>query len=261
MVLAMELRVLGCQGGSAPKRHLPGLLLDGTVLLEAGSVTSTLDLGEQLEIRHVLLSHAHLDHTAGLAYLADNRCCYRVSSGNGPTLTVSSIPPVVEDLRAFLFNDRLWPDFSNIPTARDAVLSLQELEPGAPHLIGDRLTVIPVPVHHTVPTAGFIAHDGTSALVFSGDTGPTDQIWHIARELGHVGAIIVETSFPNRLGRVAECSGHLTPALLARELDKMPPGPVWVYHLKPAFHDEIVEELTRLDGRVRVLSDGEVHVL
>jgi hypothetical protein len=48
MVLAMKLRVLGCQGGSAPSRHLPGLLLDGTVLLEAGSVTSTLPLDEQL---------------------------------------------------------------------------------------------------------------------------------------------------------------------------------------------------------------------
>jgi glyoxylase-like metal-dependent hydrolase (beta-lactamase superfamily II) len=92
-------RVLGCQGGSAPARHLPGLLLDGTVLLEAGSVTSTLSLAEQLEIRHVLLSHAHLDHTGGLAYLADNRCCHRASSGNGQALTVSSVEPVVADLR------------------------------------------------------------------------------------------------------------------------------------------------------------------
>ena len=49
MVLVMELRGIGRQGGSAPKRHLPGLLLDGTVLLEAGSVTSTLELGGQLE--------------------------------------------------------------------------------------------------------------------------------------------------------------------------------------------------------------------
>jgi hypothetical protein len=44
MFLGMKLRVLGCQGGSAPLRHLPGLLLDDTVLLEAGSVTSTLSL-------------------------------------------------------------------------------------------------------------------------------------------------------------------------------------------------------------------------
>lgn len=65
MVLAMELLVLGCQGGPTPVRHLPGLLLDGTVLLEAGSVTSTLGLAEQLRIEHVLLSHATSTTSAG----------------------------------------------------------------------------------------------------------------------------------------------------------------------------------------------------
>jgi ribonuclease BN (tRNA processing enzyme) len=260
-VLDVQLTVLGCQGGSAPARHLPALLLDGTVLLEAGSVTSTLGLAEQLRIEHVLLSHAHLDHTSGLAYLADNRSCHRASSGNGQTLSVSSIAPVVADLRAFFFNDRIWPDFSTIPTAQNPVLRLQTLEPGVPRPIGDHLTVIPAPVHHTVPTAGFLVHDGASALVFSGDTGPTERLWEIAHQLGNVRAIIVETSFPNRLGRLAECSGHLTPALLAREVDKMPPCPVWVYHIKPMFYDETVDELVRLGSGVRALSDGEVHVL
>jgi 3',5'-cyclic-nucleotide phosphodiesterase len=236
-------------------------LLDGTVLLEAGSVTSTIELDEQLEIQHVLLSHAHLDHTGGLAYLADNRCCDRASSGNDETLTVSSIAPVVEDLHEHLFNDRLWPDFSAIPTARNPVVRLQALQPEVPKPIGHRLTVIPVPVHHTVPTAGFIIDDGAGAIVFSGDTGPTERLWEIARELGHVRAIIVETSFPNRLETLADVSGHLTPRRLAWELDKMPLCPVLVYHIKPMFYDETMDELARLDGRVRALSDGEVHIL
>jgi glyoxylase-like metal-dependent hydrolase (beta-lactamase superfamily II) len=184
MVLAMKLTVLGCQGGSAPARHLPGLLLDGTVLLEAGSVTSTLGLAEQLEIEHVLLSHAHLDHIGGLAYLADNRGCHRLSPGNGQTLAVSSIAPVLDDLRAHFFNERIWPDFSIIPTARDPVLRLNTLRPGKPSPIGDRLTVIPILVNHTVPATGFIVHDGAGALVFSGDTGPTDRLWKVARDLG-----------------------------------------------------------------------------
>jgi ribonuclease BN (tRNA processing enzyme) len=257
----MQLRVLGCQDGSAPKRHLPGLLIDGTVLLEAGSVTSTLELDEQLEIQHVLLSHAHLDHIGGLAYLADNRACHRAASGNGRTLTVSSIGPAVDDLRAHLFNERIWPDFSAIPTAWNPVVRLEALRPGVPKPIGSQLTAIPVPVHHTVPTTGFVVHDGAGALVFSGDTGPTDRLWKIAREWGSVRAIIVETSFPNRLDALAEVSGHLTPSRLARELDKMPPCPVWVYHIKPMFYQETVDELARLDGPVRILGDGEVHVL
>ena len=256
----MQLRVLGCQGGSAPARHLPGLLLDGAVLLEAGSVTSTLGLAEQLEIEHVLLSHAHLDHIGGLAYLADNRGCHRLSSGNGRPLAVSSIAPVLEDLHDYVFNERIWPDFSAIPTRQDPVLRFQALKPGKPSRVG-ALTVIPVPVNHTVPTTGFILHDSTGALVFSGDTGPTERLWELARDVGGVRAVIVETSFPNRLEGLAEVSGHLTPAGLSRELDKMPPCPVWVYHIKPMFYDETVEELARLDDRVRVLCDGEIQDL
>jgi len=68
MFLGMKLRVLGCQGGSAPTRHLPGLLLDDTVLLEAGSVTSTLSLAEQLEIRHVYMTPATAMGTVGLDF-------------------------------------------------------------------------------------------------------------------------------------------------------------------------------------------------
>ena len=41
----------------------------------------------------------------------------------------------------------------------------------------------------------------------------------------------------------------------------MPPCPVWVYHVKPMFYDETVEELARLDDRVRVLCDGEIQDL
>jgi ribonuclease BN (tRNA processing enzyme) len=256
----MLVRVLGAQGGSTSSRQLPSLLIDGKLLLEAGSVTTTLTLAEQLKIEQVLLSHAHLDHIGGLAYLADNRGCHRLSSGNGQALSVSSIAPVMADLRNHFFNERIWPDFSIIPTACDPVLRFREIRPGGPSRIGS-LTVLPILVNHTVPATGFVVHDGDGALVFSGDTGPTEDLWDVARDLGRVRAIIVETSFPNRLDTLAEQSGHLTPARLARELDKMPPCPVWVYHIKPMFYDETVDELIKLDDRVRVLSDGAVHVL
>jgi hypothetical protein len=41
----------------------------------------------------------------------------------------------------------------------------------------------------------------------------------------------------------------------------MPPCPVWVYHIKPMFYDETVDELSGLDSRIRVLTDGEIRVL
>ena len=68
----MRLRVLGCYGGEAPGCHQISLLVDGHLLLDAGSVTAVLPLDAQAGINHVLISHAHLDHVAALAFIADH---------------------------------------------------------------------------------------------------------------------------------------------------------------------------------------------
>jgi ribonuclease BN (tRNA processing enzyme) len=97
----MNVRVLGCHGGSRQGRHLPGVLIDDEIFLEAGSASATLGLAAQLRVRHVLLSHAHLDHTSGLAYVVDNRLCCAASGGGGEPLSVWSISPVIDTLHTF----------------------------------------------------------------------------------------------------------------------------------------------------------------
>jgi cAMP phosphodiesterase len=254
----MLLEILGCHGGSVPNRRLPSFLINGHVLLEAGSVTAALPLGAQANIEHVLISHAHLDHTVGLAFLVDNIQSAQTAAGRNAAVTAASIAPVVDDLRSHCFNNRLWPDFSKLPTPEDPALRLQTLREREAIEFGS-LTVIPVPVHHAVPASGFIIHDGTSGLVFSGDTGPTDEIWKVGREFKGIHAIIVETAFPNRLEDLASVSGHFTPALLQREMEKMPDAPLWVYHIKPAHFEETAEELERLGNRVHVLEQDQTH--
>ena len=217
----MLLEILGCHGGSVPKRRLPSFLINGHVLLEAGSVTSALPLGAQASIEQVLISHAHLDHTVGLAFLVDNIQSTQTVAGRNATVTAAAIEPVIDDLRTYCFNNRLWPDFTKLPTPGAPALRLQTLRAREAIEFGS-LTVVPVPVQHSVPASGFIIHDGTSGLVFSGDTGPTEEIWKVAREFKGIHAIIVETAFPNRLEDLATVSGHFTPALLQREMDKMP---------------------------------------
>src|SRR2546430_9128122 len=49
-----------------------GFLVNETCMVDAGSVSAGLQEAEQGKIRHVLLSHAHLDHIKGLPLLADN---------------------------------------------------------------------------------------------------------------------------------------------------------------------------------------------
>ena len=191
---ADALEILGCHGGSVPKRRLPSFLINGHVLLEAGSVTSALPLGAQASIEHVLISHAHLDHTVGLAFLVDNIQSAQTAAGRNAAVTAASIAPVIDDLHSYCFNNRLWPDFTKLPTPEDRALRLQTLREREPIEFGS-LTVVPVPVQHAVPAAGFIIHDGTSGLVFSSDTGPTDDL-KVAREFKGIQAIIVETAFP-----------------------------------------------------------------
>jgi cAMP phosphodiesterase len=254
----MLLEILGCHGGSVLRRRLPSFLINGRVLLEAGSVTSALPLGAQAGIEHVLLSHAHLDHTVGLAFLVDNIQSAQTATGRTAAVTAASIAPVVDDLRSFCFNNRLWPDFTKLPTPEEPSLRLETVREREAVEVGP-LTVVPVAVQHAVPAAGFIIHDGTSGLVFSGDTGPTDEIWKVAREFKGIHAIIVETAFPNRLEGLAAISGHLTPALLQREMDKMPDAPLWVYHIKPAHFEETSEELERLGDRIHILDQDQTH--
>jgi cAMP phosphodiesterase len=165
---------------------------------------------------------------------------------------------VIDDLRAHCFNSRLWPDFTRLPTPEEPVLRLQTLREREAIELGD-ITVIPVQVHHAVPGTGFILHDGSSGIVFSGDTGPTTELWKAAREIKSIRACVVETAFPNRLEALALLSGHLTPSLLQREIDKMPDAPLWIYHIKPAYYEETAEELDRLGHRIHLLEQDQTH--
>jgi ribonuclease BN (tRNA processing enzyme) len=253
----MRIEVLGCHGGDVPNLRLPTFLINGRVLLEAGAVTSALSLQRQAMIDHVLVSHAHLDHIVGVTFMVDN--VQSAPGRNGP-VTLASLVPVIDDLRACCFNNRLWPDFTALPTPETPALRLETLADGETTNFGG-LTVTPVSVNHTVPAAGFVISDGSAGFVFSGDTGPTTQLWQAARRVREVRASIVETAFPNRLDRLARASGHHTPALLERELEKMPDGPVWIDHIKPSYYEETAEELSRIGHPVQILQQDSTYTI
>lgn len=232
--------------------------MDDRILVDAGTVGGALTVAEQIEIEHAVISHAHLDHTAGLAFLTDTLAMVAPER----RVTVTSIAPVIESLRTHAFNDALWPNFTTIPSGSDPVLGFRTLREQGESQVGD-VWVTPVSVEHTVPTAGFLIHDGETGFVYSGDTGPTDRIWRLARDMRGLKAIIVETAFPNRLHALARVSGHLTPDMLRREIDKMPADvPIWVYHIKPQLFQETAEELANIDPtRIHTLEQGKTYSL
>lgn len=254
----MKVKVLGAFGSEGQGQRPSAFLVNDRILVDAGTVGAALSIPEQVQIEHALISHAHLDHTVGLAFLTDTLAMVAPQR----RVTVAGIAPVVDSLRTHAFNDALWPDFTAIPTGSAPVLGFRALEEGRETRVGD-VWVTPVPVDHTVPTTGFIIHDGETGFVYSGDTGPTERLWRLAREMTGLKALIVETAFPSRLGQLAQVSGHLTPATLRRELDKMPADiPVWIYHIKPQLFEETAEELAKIDpARVLTLDQGKTYSL
>ncbi len=253
----MRIEVLGASGGETPGDPMTSFRLGNRLVLDAGGLTRTLPLETQLALEGVLISHAHLDHVRDLAVLADTR----TQRGARP-LAVYGLASTHRVLRQHLFNGELWPDFTRIPSARRPAVRLLELQPGRPFRAGG-LSITAVPVHHNPETVGFVVRGRSGAVVFSGDTGPTDALWVAARALGRrLKAVFVECSFPRRLAWLAEVSSHLSPDTLAGELRKLGPAlgriPVFLYHMKPGFAAEIEAEVHDLLDGVVLARDGMV---
>ena len=249
----MELRILGCSGGEMEGERLTGLLINGTVALDAGSLTLALTLEEQIAIRHVFLSHSHLDHICTLPFFAKN-----VFGHRSEPVEIHALPQTLDALRRHLFNDELWPDFSVIPTPDRPILRYSELEPGRACTV-DGLRITPIPVNHLVPTVGFLVEDGRDAFLFTSDTGRTDRAYEIANATAHLRLFITEASFPNSQEALAEAALHLTPRMLGEELQKLKvPVDVALYHLTPGDRPEIMPQLEALrHPRLRVLRQDE----
>jgi len=254
----MKIRVLGAYGAEGLAQRPSAFLLDDRILIDGGTVAGALATLEQLEITHALVSHSHLDHIAGLAYLTETLALCEARS----PLSIVSLEPVVTALRTSIFNDTVWPDLTRLPSAEAPVLRFQPLRADADQQVGD-VWVRPVAVNHTVPTSGFIVHDGTSGVVYSGDTGPTEALWKAAAEVRGLRAVILECAFPNRMAALADIARHMTPALIRRELDKMPADvPVLIFHVKPQFYDEVGEELGAVSGaRITMVEQDKTYVL
>jgi cAMP phosphodiesterase len=150
---------------------------------------------------------------------------------------------VLTTVKLHLFNNDTWPDFTRIPNDLAPALRLNLIEPRQRYdSNGIRLT--PIPVRHIVPTHGYVVEDDGGAVIFTSDTGPTEEIWEVANRTERLKAIIVEVSFPSRLQTVADVSLHLTPTTLAGELAKLKREvPVYLYHLKPSCLEELRDEL------------------
>lgn len=254
----MKLTILGCAGGIGGRERLTtSLLLDGDVLLDAGTGLGSLDVEQLVRIDHVFLTHSHLDHVAGLAFLID-----AVQTRRTKPLVVHASETVVAVLKKSLFNWVLWPDFGAIPNAENPVLVWQPLpESGTVELGARRLQAYPV--NHMAGSVAYAVEGGGDGFLFTGDMGATPQLWPRLAAHPNIKDVIVDCSFVNADRRIAELSLHFCPQTLLEDIVEVSDAVRFlIYHLKPGFEGQIMQQLEQNpQGRsFRALQCGDTFI-
>jgi cAMP phosphodiesterase len=249
----MLVRVIGGHGGVSPGYKATSYLIDGKLLIDAGSIANGLLIEEQVNVDNILISHAHLDHISELAFLSDN--CFGLK---GKPFEVHCNRVVHNAIKTHMLNDIIWPDFSKLPSVANPTIHFNEIEPMVEITLGKH-KILPVPVNHFTDAMGFIVSTPNCAVVFTQDTGPTDLIWQEAKKYKNLKAIFTEVSFPNFLEKVANDSKHHTPKSMQEEIKKMPATvPIFLGHLKPNFQFKLYQEIGELDNdRINLLGSDD----
>ena len=115
------------------------MLVDDDVLIDAGTGIGDLPLEDLRSIRHVFLTHAHLDHIAGLPMLVD--CIF--SENIDTPVTVYAREETIKAIQDHLFNWVIWPDFGkpkrgysgswNLPSVLQATQTSSRIACFLPH--------------------------------------------------------------------------------------------------------------------------------
>lgn len=227
--------------GRAAPQFLSSYLIGESLVIDGGSVGLLADVERQLAVRHVFLTHAHLDHVASLPLLIET------TYTPGPDcVEVLASPAVLAQINADLFNGRTWPDFLALSTAENAFMRATPIEPfQTVERAGYR--VMPVPVTHSGDTLGMIVDDGRSCVAFAADTGPTEQLWRELAARPGVTAVFLECSFPNSMEDLATKTGHLCPRTFATQRAHLADHvKVFAVHRKARYADLIARELAAL---------------
>ena len=169
-----------------------------------------------------------------------------------------------EALKKHFFNDRLWPDFSKIPTPLGPTIEFRALEPETPVELSG-MSVRAVMVNHTIDTCAFVVKARDGSIAYSGDTGPTDRFWEVLTETDDLKALLMEVSFPDEHHQLAKVSGHHTPETLALDIEKLDGKrglPILLYHIKPVFESAVEKQLGKMRAEnIELCRLGDQYIL
>lgn len=234
----MKISFLGAHNTESQNTRLVSLLIDGVLALDAGSISSSLSLAEQLKLKAVLLSHQHYDHIKDIPLLAMNLFL------NAASVDVYSIPSVGDELSSHLLNGSLYPKFME-ESEGGLTINFHTIKPYQEFRI-EGYSILPLPVAHSVPAVGYqVTSADDTAFFYAGDTGPglADCWQYISPRL-----IVIEVTASNRFEQFGREKGHLTPSLLHQELLGFQKAQGYLpdvisVHMNPSLETEIEAEL------------------
>lgn len=251
----MNIQILGAHNCESQNSRMVSLLIDDTLAIDAGGLTSSLSFQAQQKLKAILLTHPHYDHIRDIPAIAMNLFL------RNSAIKIYSIKPVYDALATHLLNSELYPNFLEKPQGNPAIeftsikpLKIEQIE---------GYSVLATPVNHSDPAVGYqVTSPDGKGVFYTGDTGPglTDCWKYVSPEL-----LIIEVTAPNRYKEWAAQIGHLTPSLLEQELTSFRElkgylPPVVLVHMNPALEKEIESEIATvakaLDNSIILAHEG-----
>ena len=161
----MNIQFLGAHNVESRDTRPACILVDNTIAIDAGGLTSSLSFNQQLEIKALLITHHHYDHIKDIPMLS---MTFYINNGQ---LRLYSIQPVYRILKhMFSYPENFYVDFFNKPPEKPA-LQFTEVKPLEPFSVKG-YSITAVPVKHSVPSVGYqITSPRGKKLFYTGDTG------------------------------------------------------------------------------------------
>ena len=129
----VKIRVLGCAGSISKESKTSAFLINDRVLLDGGTICSSLSPEETRPLKNIFISHPHFDHIKGLPTLAENLLFMQ----EGVPVTIHGSGQTLNSIRQHLMNGIIWPNFSVLLNELAPVVKYSRLDEGeAVHLDG-----------------------------------------------------------------------------------------------------------------------------
>jgi len=254
-LLRSDIRFLGVGGSKSEKIGTTSLQVSFDILIDGGNIIDILKDDSRF-LEHIFLTHSHLDHICDIPYLFD----LNFEKLKKP-IKIYALQSTIEDLQNYIFNDKVWPDFSKIKLlySDEPALVYEVIEFDETYKFKD-VSITPIEVKHTIPTCGFVIKKADYKVLFAPDTKASQNLLDKIVEYD-VDSLIVDCSYPARLEALANASGHFATSTLKIELDKLEKNiDTYLVHIKSSYIQEIereIKEFKLIRGNGRIIKQGE----